>query len=68
MANPLGYLPSRVNDHHVADHQDGGLVARQTSDADGSYEPARRLRRGWQLWVGDGWAEVGARPSAAATS
>lgn len=24
----------------------------------GSYDQARRLRRGWQLWVGDGWAEV----------
>jgi hypothetical protein len=27
-------------------------------DEDGSYDQARRLRRGWQLWTGDGWDEV----------
>jgi hypothetical protein len=33
-------------------------MARRHDDAEGSYDQARRLRRGWQLWVGDGWAEV----------
>jgi hypothetical protein len=33
-------------------------MARRHDDADGSYDQARRLQRGWQLWVGDGWAEV----------
>jgi hypothetical protein len=36
----------------------GELMARRNDDAEGSYEQVRRLRRGWQLWVGDGWAEV----------
>jgi hypothetical protein len=33
-------------------------MAGRNDDAEGSYHQARRLQRGWQLWVGDGWAEV----------
>jgi hypothetical protein len=36
----------------------GELMARRNDDAEGSYDQVRRLRRGWQLWAGDGWAEV----------
>ena len=36
----------------------GELMARRNDDAEGSYDQVWRLRRGWQLWVGDGWAEV----------
>jgi hypothetical protein len=25
---------------------------------DGSYRQAYRLQRGWQLWTGNGWAEI----------
>ena len=33
-------------------------MARRGDDSEGFYDHVRRLRRGWQLWVGDGWAEV----------
>ena len=33
-------------------------MAGRNDDAQGSYDQARRLRRGWQLWVGDDWAQV----------
>jgi hypothetical protein len=49
---------SGQNTRYLNDHQNGGLMARQSDESAGSYEQARRLRRGWQLWVGDGWAEV----------
>ena len=27
-------------------------------DSDGTYCPAPRLERGWQLWLGDGWVTI----------
>ena len=27
-------------------------------DSDGTYCPAPRLKRGWQLWLGDGWVTI----------
>jgi len=33
-------------------------MARRDDGDGGSYGQAYKVRRRWQLWIGDGWAEV----------